>query len=66
MGFFGIDIFIKCLQMLEVYFRSYFYKSIFSIYMVHLLVVVIFMVCGDGCILRTHGVLGKDVVYAFI
>ena len=21
------------------------------------------MVCGDGCILRTHGVLGKGVVY---
>ena len=25
-----------------------------------------FMVCGDGCILRTYGVLGKGVVYAFI
>ena len=24
------------------------------------------MVCGDGCILRTHKVLGKGVVYAFI
>ena len=23
-------------------------------------------VCGDGCILRTHRVLGKGVVYAFI
>ena len=27
---------------------------------------VFFMVCGDGCILRTNGVLGKGVVYAFI
>ena len=27
---------------------------------------VIFMVCGYCCILRTNGVLGKDVVYAFI
>ena len=27
---------------------------------------VIFMVCGDGFILRTHRVLGKGVVYAFI
>ena len=25
-----------------------------------------FMVCGDGCILRTHRVLGKGVVYTFI
>ena len=25
-----------------------------------------FIVCGDGCILRTNGVLGKSVVYAFI
>ena len=27
---------------------------------------VFFMVYGDGCILRTHRVLGKAVVYAFI
>ena len=27
---------------------------------------VFFMVCGDGCILRTHKVLGKGVIYAFI
>ena len=27
---------------------------------------VFFMVCGDGCVLRTHGVLRKSVVYAFI
>ena len=27
---------------------------------------VFFMVCEDGCILRTHRVLGKGVVYAFI
>ena len=26
----------------------------------------IFMVCGDSCILRTNGVIGKGVVYAFI
>ena len=25
-----------------------------------------FMVCGDGCTLRTNGVLSKGVVYAFI
>ena len=23
------------------------------------------LVCGDGCILRTHGVLGNGMVYAF-
>ena len=27
---------------------------------------VFFMVCGDGCILRTNGILGKGLVYAFI
>ena len=27
---------------------------------------VFFMVYGDGCILRTYGILGKGVVYAFI
>ena len=27
---------------------------------------VFFMVCQDGCILRTNGVLHKGVVYAFI
>ena len=27
---------------------------------------VFFMVCGDGCILRTYGVFGKGVVYTFI
>ena len=27
---------------------------------------VFLMVYGDGCILRTHRVLGKGVVYAFI
>ena len=27
---------------------------------------VISMVCGDGCILRSSGVLDKGVVYAFI
>ena len=27
---------------------------------------VFFMVCGDGCILRTNGDLGKGVVYTFI
>ena len=27
---------------------------------------IILMVCGDGCILRTYGVLGKGVVYSFI
>ena len=27
---------------------------------------VFFMVFGDGCIFRTHRVLGKGVVYAFI
>ena len=49
--------------MLEICLRSYYYKSIFDIFMVHL---VSFMVCGDGCILRTYRVLGKGVVYAFI
>ena len=61
--FFGIDIFIECLQMLEICLRSYCYRSIFDICMVHL---VIFMVCGDGCILRTYGVPGKGVVYVII
>ena len=28
--------------------------------------IVFFMVCGDGCILRNNGVLGKGVVYDFI
>ena len=27
---------------------------------------VFFMVYGDGCILRTYGVLGKGVFYAFV
>ena len=27
---------------------------------------IFFMVCGDGCILSTNGVLGKGVVYYFI
>ena len=61
--FFGIDIFIECLQMLKVCLTSCCCRSIFDICMVHL---VIFMVCGDGCILRTYGVLGKGVVYDFI
>ena len=49
--------------MLEVYLRSYYCRSIFDICMVHL---IFFMVCGDGCILRTHRVLGKGVVYVII
>ena len=61
--FFGIDIFIECLQMLEVCLRSCCCRSTFDICMVHL---IFFMVCGDGCILRTHRVLGKGVVFAFI
>ena len=96
-GVVGIDIFIECLWMLEVFFRSYCYRSIFKICMVHLLSswcvemvrswglmrvlfifmvcgdgslwcieIVFFMVCGDGFILRTNGILGKGVVYAFI
>ena len=27
---------------------------------------VFFIACGDGCILRTYGVLGKGVVYVII
>ena len=49
--------------MLEVCLRSCCCRSTFDICMVHL---IIFMVCGDGCILRSYGVLGKGVVYAFI
>ena len=65
--------------MLEICLRSCCYISIFDICIVHLLssrcVEMVlhgtwrwsfFMVCRDGCILRTHGVLGKGVVYAFI
>ena len=63
MGVLGIDIFIECLQMLEVCLRSYCYRSIFDICMVHL---IFFMVYGDGFILRTYGVPDKGVVYAFI
>ena len=76
MGVLGIDIFIECLQMLEVCLRSYCCRSVFDICMVHLVsswcVEMIlhgmwrwffFMVCGDGCILRTYGFLGKGVVY---
>ena len=63
MGVLGIDIFIEFLQMLKFCLRSCCCRSIFDICMVHL---VIFMVCGDGFILRTHKVLGKGVVYAFI
>ena len=62
-GFVGTDIFIEFLHMLEVFLRSCCCRSTFDICMVHL---VFFMVCGDGCILRTYGVLGKGVVYAFI
>ena len=40
-----IDIFIECLQMLEVYLRSCCCRSAFDICMVHF---VFFMVCGDG------------------
>ena len=36
-GSYGIDIFIECLQMLEVCLRSYYCRSIFEICMVHLL-----------------------------
>ena len=49
--------------MLKVCLRFCCCRSTFDICMVHL---VLFMVCGDGCILRTHRVLGKGVVYAFI
>ena len=34
-SFSGIDIFIECLQMLEVCLKSCCYKSAFDIYMVH-------------------------------
>ena len=43
--FFGIDIFIECLQMLKVCLISCCCRSIFDICMVHL---VIFMVYEDG------------------
>ena len=49
--------------MLKIYLRCCCCKNIFDIFMVHL---VFFMVCGDGCILRTYGVLGKGVVYVII
>ena len=57
--------------MLEICLRSYCCKSIFDIYMVHLVLHgmwrwFFFMVCGDGCILRTHRVPSKGVVYVII
>ena len=57
--------------MLEVCLRSCCCRSAFGICMVHLVLHdmwrwFFFMVYGDGCILRTHRVLGKGVVYAFI
>ena len=71
MGVLGIDIFIEYLQMLEVCLRSCCCRSAFDICMVHLVLHGMwrwsfFMVCGDGCILRTHRVLGKGVVYVII
>ena len=65
--------------MLEVCLRSYCCRSAFDICMVHLVIfmvcgdgsswyveMVFFMMYGDGCILKTYGVLCKGVVYAFI
>ena len=65
--------------MLEICLRFCCYRNIFDICMVHLVIfmvcgdrsswyveMVFFMVYGDGYILRTYGVLGKGVVYAFI
>ena len=54
--------FFECLQMLEVCLRSCCCKSAFDICMVHL----VFFICGDGCILRTHRVLGKGLVLSLV
>ena len=57
--------FAWCTWYLHGVWRWFFMVSgdVFSSWCVEM---VFFMVCGDGCILRTYGVLGKGIVYAFI
>ena len=69
-GFVGIDIFIECLQMLEdvlhLVVAEVSLTFAWCTCYLHGVWRWFFMVCGDGCILRAHVVLGKGVVYVFI
>ena len=78
--FFGIDICIECLQMLEICLRScceafvtfawctcYLHRARRWLYLEDSWSSwFFFMVCGDDHLLRTNMVLGKGVVYSFI